>query len=159
MLGQNPYAEEALKLSSMARNQQGMTRTSAPIGAERHLSSGMTDKVEINEQPERNSGYTQENIKMNTLSAIPQAQANSIRGIRKQEVDISQEEYKAQELLNRRKAEILYANDGGAAVMRMGALAADPAQMQQMMRRVQESDMMAKGNNPHNKFQSTNFAG
>ena len=159
MLGQNPYAEEALKLASIARNQGGMTRTSAPIGSERQLSSGLTDKVEFNEQPERNNGYTQESIKANTMSAVPQAQANAIRGMRKQQVDISQEEYKAQELLNRRKAEVLYANDGGAAVMMMGELAADPPRMQELMRRVGESQMMAKGNNPHNKFQSTSFYG
>ena len=159
MLGQNPYAEEALKLASIARNQGGMTRTSAPIGSERQLSSGLTDKVEFNEQPERNNGYTQESIKANTMSAVPQAQANAIRGMRKQQVDISQQEYEAQELLNRRKAEVLYANDGGAAVMKMGELAADPPQMQELMRRVGESQMMAKGNNPHNKFQSTSFYG
>ena len=159
MLGQNPYAEEALKLASIARNQQGMTRTSAPIGPERTLSSGMTDKVEINEQPERNFGYTEESIKANTMSAIPQAQANAIRGMRKQQNDISQQEYKAQELVNRRKAEVLYANDGGAATMKLTQLANDPAQGREFMRRIGESKMMAQANNPHNKFQSTSFYG
>ena len=80
-----------------------MTRTSAPIGPERLLSTGMTDKVEVNEQPERNAGYTEESIKSNTMSAVPQAQANSIRGMRKQQTDISKQEYEAQELVNRRK--------------------------------------------------------
>ena len=159
MLGQNPYAEEALQLASIARNQGSMTRTSAPIGPERLLSTGMTDKVEINEQPERNAGYTEESIKSNTMSAVPQAQANSIRGMRKQQTDISQQEYEAQELVNRRKAEVLYANDGGAAVMKMNALANDPVQGKEFMRRIGESKMMAQGNNPHNKFQSTSFYG
>lgn len=159
MLGQNPYAEEALKLASMARNQGGMTRTSAPIGPERLLSTGMTDKVEINEQPERNAGYTMESVKANTGSAIPQAQANAIRGMRKQQTDISQQEYDAQMLLNTRKAEVLYANDGGAATMKLSQLANDAAQGQEFMRRIGESKMMAQGNNPQNKFQSTNFYG
>ena len=58
MLGQNPYAEEALAAASMARNQGGMLRTSAPVGPERLLSTGMADKVEINEQPEKNANYS-----------------------------------------------------------------------------------------------------
>ena len=159
MLGQNPYAEEALKLASIARNQSGMTRTSAPIGPERALSNGLTEKVEINEQPERNTVYTEESIKANTMSAIPQAQANAVRGMRKQQTDISQKEYEAQELLNRRKAEVLYANDGGAATMKLSVLANDPVQGREFMRRIGESKMMAQGNNPQNKFESTNFYG
>ena len=158
MLGQNPYAEEALKLSSMSRNQGGMTRTSAPIGSERMLSGGLTDKVEFNEQPEKNQRYTEQGIKSNTMSAVPQAQANSIRGLRKQQTDISQQEYEAQELLNRRKAEILYANDGGAAVMAMNELGANPPALKEFNRRIGESQAMAQANNPH-KYQSTSFYG
>ena len=158
MLGQNPYAEEALKLSSMSRNQGGMTRTSAPIGSERVLSGGLTDKVEFNEQPEKNQGYTEQGIKVNTMSAVPQAQANSIRGLRKQQTDISQQEFEAQQLLARRKAEVLYANDGGAATMAMGELAADPPAMQEFNRRIGESQMMAQANNPQ-RYQSTSFYG
>ena len=157
MLGQNPYAEEALALASAARNQGGMLRTSAPIGNERMLSSGMTDKVEINDQPEKNNMMTVQNIKQNTMSAIPQAQANAVRGLRKGQVDESQAEYKAQELANSRMSEILYANDGGAAIMQLNELAADPAQMKLFMQRIGESKQMAQGNNPHNKFQSTSF--
>ena len=133
MLGQNPYAEEALAAASMARNQGGMLRTSAPIGPERLLSTGMTDKVEINEQPEKNANYSSQNIKQNTMSAISQAQANAIQGYRKETADLSQAEYKAQQLATTRMAETLYANDGGAAVMRLNELAADPAQMKLFM--------------------------
>ena len=61
--------------------------------------------------------------------------------------------------MNRRKAEVLYANDGGAAVMKMNALANDPVQGKEFMRRIAESKMMSQGNNPHNKFQSTSFYG
>ena len=158
--GQNPYAEEALAAASIARNQGGMLRTSAPIGNERMLSSGMTDKVEINEQPERNlKDYTGQNVKQNMLSAIPQGQANAIMGQRKNNTDLSQAEYKAQHMLTERMAQTLYANDGGAAVMQLNALAADPVQMKEFMRRIGESKQMAQGNNPHTKFQSTAFYG
>ena len=159
MLGQNPYAEEALAAASMARNQGGMLRTSAPIGNERMLSSGMTDKVEVNDQPEKNTVMTQQNIKQNMMSAIPQAQANAVRGLRKNQVDQSQAEYKAQELAATRMSEVLYANDGGAAIMRLNELSADPGQMKLFMQRIGESKQMAQGNNPQTKFQSTSFYG
>ena len=159
MLGQNPYAEEALAAASMARNQAGMLRTSAPVGPERLLSTGMTDKVEINEQPEKNANYSSQNVKQNMMSAIPQAQANAIQGQRKDTADLSQAEYKAQQFASTRMAETLYANDGGAAVMRLNELASDPAQMKLFMQRIGESKQMTQGNNPHTKFQSTSFYG
>ena len=71
---------------------------------------------------------------------------------------MSQAEYKAQEMANTRVAEVLYANDGGAALMKINELAADPAQMKMFMQRIGESKMMAQGNNPQSGFQSTNFA-
>ena len=46
---------------------------------------------------------------------------------------MSQAEYKAQEMANSRMAEVLYANDGGAALMKINELAADPGQMKMVM--------------------------
>lgn len=137
-----------------------MLNTSAPIGPERINSSGMTDKVEVNDQPEKNNQYTVQNQKQNILSAIPQAQSNAIRGVRKGTTDMSQQEYKAQALANERMAEVLYANDGGAALMKINELAADPAQMKVFMNRIAEGKLMAAGNNPQaGNFQSTQFYG
>lgn len=158
--GLNPYSEEALALASEARGNAGMLSTSAPIGPERILSSGMTDKVEINDQPEKNFQYTLQNQKQNIISAVPQAQANAVRGVRKGSTDMSQQEYKAQELANQRMAEVLYANDGGSALMQINELAADPGQMRLFMQRIGESKLMAAGNNPQaGNFQSTQFYG
>ena len=157
--GYHPAAEELLALSSEVRNQAGMLRTSAPIGTERALSSGPTDKPEINDQPYNNTQHTLQNQKQNMLSAIPQAESNAVRGVRKQVTDMSQSEYKAQSLANERMAEVLYANDGGAALMKINELAADPAQMKTFMQRIGESKLMASGNNPQTGFQSTTFAG
>ena len=156
MLGQNPYAEEALAAASMARNQGGMLRTSAPIGNEQMLSSGPMDKLG-NPQPYNNSGYTKQGMEQNMRSAIPQAQANAVRGMRKNQTDMSQAEYKAEQLRATRTAEVLYANDGGAAVMKLNALQSDPASHAEFMRRIGESKLMAQGNNPQLAFQSTNF--
>ena len=157
MLGQNSYAEEALKLASMARNQGAMTRTSAPEGPERMLSSGLTDKVEINEQPEKNANYTLQGQKQNLMSAVPQAQANAVRGVRKQQTDMSQQEYEAQRQLADYKAMVLLANDGGAATMQLGALANDPVQQKEFGRRIAEARLQSERNNPQNGYQSTNF--
>ena len=158
--GRGPYAEEALGMSSVARGQGGMLRTSAPVGPERMNSSGMTDKVEINDQPEKNNQYNLQGQKQNILSAIPQAQSNAIRGVRKGVTDQSQAEYKAQAFANERMAEVLYANDGGAALMRINELNADPASMKLFMQRIGESKLMAAGNNPQaGNFQSTSFYG
>lgn len=156
--GFHPAAEETLAMSSEARNQAGMLSTSAPIGTERMLSSGPTDKVEINDQPYNNTQHTLQNQKQNILSAIPQAQSNAIMGVRKTGADQSQAEYKAQSFANERMAEVLYANDGGAALMRINELAADPAQMKIFMQRIGESKLAAT-NNPQTGFTSTNFYG
>ena len=158
--GLNPYSEEALALASEARGQAGMLRTSAPIGPERILSGGLSDKVEVNAQPANNQQYTLQNQKQNILSAIPQAQSNAVRGVRKQVTDQSQQEYKAQAFANERMAEVLYANDGCAALMQINELAADPGQIKQFMQRIGESKLMAAGNNPQaGNFESTAFYG
>ena len=157
--GYHPAAEETLAMASEARGQAGMLRTSAPIGTERMLSDGAADKVEVNTQPYNNQNMTLQNQKQNILSAIPQAQANAIMVVYVRITLICQQaEYKAQEMANARVAEVLYANDGGAALMKINELAADPAQMKMFMQRIGESKMMAQGNNPQSGFQSTNFA-
>ena len=79
-------------------------------------------------------------------------------GVRKTGADQSQAEYKAQSFANERMAEVLYANDGGAALMKINELAADPAQMKVFMQRIGESKLAAT-NNPQTGFTSTNFYG
>lgn len=159
-IGANPYAEEALALSSAARGQQGMLRTSAPIGPERIQSSGPTDKVEINDQPYNNSQHTLQGQKQNVLSAIPQAQSNAVRGVRKQQTDMSQQEYAAQEFATQRMMETLYANEGGAALMQLAEATADPAAAKNFMQRIGEAKLMSTANNPQaGNFQSTAFYG
>ena len=157
--GMGPVSETMLHRASAARGQGSMMRTSAPPGPERILSTGMTDKVEINDQPETNQGYTSQNVKQNILTAIPGAQANAIQGVRKSNADLSQQEYEAQQMLTTRKAEVLYANDGGAAIMQLNQIASDPASARNFMGLIADSKMQSEGNNPHTKFTSTKFMG
>ena len=157
MLGTNPYAEEALPLASVARGNEGMLRTSAPVGNERMLSDGATDKVEMNDQPEKNFQYKVQSEQQNAASMMPQAQAQAIRGMRKSTVDMSQSEYEAQEMLQTRLAEVLYANDGGSALMRMTELGSSPAQERNTAQGMYEAGLAASGNNPQLGFKSTRF--
>ena len=153
--GFHPVAETMLHKASEARNQGPMTRTSAPPGTERMLSSGLTDKVEINEQPQKNTMYDSQNVKQNILSAIPGAQANAIQGVRKDNADMSQAEYKANLLADTRKSEILYANDGGAALMKLATIGNDEASARNFMGLIAETKVQSAGNNPHTKFRTT----
>ena len=148
-------AEGMLHKASIARNQGQMTRTSAPEGPERMLSGGLTDKVEINEQPEKNTMYNSQNVKQNLLSAIPGAQANAIQGVNKDSADMSQAEYKANLLNDTRKAEIIYANQGGRALMELATIGNDEATARNFMGLVQAGQLQAAANNPHTKFRST----
>ena len=155
MLGQNPYAEEALALSSASRGLQGMVSPTPP-GPEAMLSGGPTDKVMANNQPYNNANHTGQSIQQNMMTSGFQTAANGIRGARKNVTDMSQQEMKAQQLLATRAAETLYANDGGAALMRVNQLMSDPASQQEFMRRIGESKLMAQGNNPQRPYQSIN---
>ena len=73
------------------------------------------------------------------LTAIPGAQANAIQGVRKSNADLSQQEYEAQQMLTTRKAEVLYANDGGAAIMQLNQIASDPASARNFMGLIADS--------------------
>ena len=156
--GMHPAAEETLALSNVQRGMPGMSRTSAPVGPERILSEGMADKVEMNTQPYNNARLSTQNQKQNIITAVPQAQANAIRGVRNPGPD-EQAKHMAQEKLNRTVSEVLYANDGGAALMKMNALNADPPAMRNFIQRIAEAKTQSAGNNPHTQFESTNFYG
>lgn len=147
-MGMGPYAEEALAGHTIARGDQGMFRTSAPIGPERINSSGPTDKPEVNAQPVNNMMHKQQEMTQNISTAMTQGVSNAVRGERKNQIDESQAQFKAQEQANKYMAEILYANDGGSALMRLNSMAQDPATIKNFMQRVGEAQLMSSANNP-----------
>ena len=104
----NPFtvAESSLGASSMQRRQGGMTRTSAPLGPNM-FDSGPASKVQENTQDYNNARMMQQNIMQNTESAMTQAGANAVQGVRKQQLVMDNQEYKANALLEQRKGEIL----------------------------------------------------
>ena len=116
----NPAAEETLPMSMINRGQGGMNRTSAPIGPN-HNDSGAQSKSEVNAQPTMQSMYKGQEITQNMQSAVPGHQAAKIQDLRKMNADASDAQHKAQEFASTRVAEMLYANESGAANMQLNA--------------------------------------
>ena len=152
-LGTNPYAEEALRLAERGRNQEGMGRTAAPVGPNLQDSGGMS-KPNVNTQPYNNDRLMEQNMGQNMSSSVPAQQANAVGQLRKQAVEMSGAEYKANEFKNSRIAEMLYANDGGNATFQMGL----PEVANKIQQHVAEQKLMANGVNPQIPFTSNRFA-
>ena len=151
--GQGPYAEEALRLAEIGRGQEGMSRTAAPVGPNLADGGGMS-KPNVNTQPFNNTRLMEQNMSENMRSAVPAQQANALGQVRKGVAEQSGEEYKANEFKNERVAQMLYANDGGNATMRMSI----PEVAQATQQHVAEQKLMAYGVNPQVPYTSNRFA-
>ena len=150
--GQNPYAEEALRLAEMGKGLEGMARTAAPVGPNLTDGGGMS-KPNVNTQPYNNARLMEQNIGQNMSSSVPAQQSNAVGQMRKQTAEMSGAEYKANEFKNERVAQFLYANDGGNATFRMGL----PEVAQKVKQHVAEQKLMANGVNPQKPFTSNRF--
>ena len=151
--GQNPYAEEALRLAEIGRGQEGMSRTTAPVGPNLTDAGGMS-KPNVNTQPFNNSRLVEQNMQQNVTSAIPAQQVNALGQLRKSTASQADAEYKANELKNERVAQMMYANDGGSATFQMGI----PEVAVKVKQHVAEQRLMAEGINPQTPFTSNRFA-
>ena len=137
-------AEESLRNSSSQRAQGGMMRTSAPLGPNMY-DSGPASKVQENTQDYNNSRMMEQNISQNTSAAMSQAGANAQQGMRKQQLVMNNEEYKANQLLEQRKGEILSVMNS-PATLAMGNMS--PPQMEQFRSDIATGKAMAMGVNP-----------
>ena len=151
--GQGPYAEEALRLAEIGRGQEGMSRTTAPVGPNLADGGGMS-KPNVNTQPFNNTRLMEQNMSENVRAAVPGQQANALGQVRKGVAEQSDAEYKANEFKNERVAEMLYANDGGNATFRMSI----PEVANQVQQHVAEQKLMAYGINPQVPYTSNRFA-
>ena len=151
--GQNPYAEEALRLAEISRGQEGMSRTAAPVGPNLTDGGGMS-KPNVNTQPFNNSRLIEQNMQQNVSSSIPSQQAGALGQVRKSAAEQAGAEYKASEFKNERVAQMLYATDGGSSTFKMGI----PEVAQTVKQHVAEQKLMANGVNPQRPFTSNNFA-
>ena len=96
----------------------------------------------------------EQNMSQNISSAVPAQQANALGQVRKGVAEQSDAEYKANEFKNERVAQMLYANDGGNATMRMSL----PEVAQMTQQHVAEQKLMAYGVNPQVPYTSNRFA-
>ena len=151
--GQNPYAEEALRLAEMGRGQEGMSRTAAPVGPNLTDGGGMS-KPNVNTQPYNNQRLMEQNMGQNVSTSVPAQQANALGQVRKGMAQQSDAEYKANEMKNERVAQMLYATDGGSATFQMGI----PEVANTVKQHVAEQKLMANGINPQKPYTSNRFA-
>ena len=151
--GQGPYAEEALRLAEIGRGQEGMSRTAAPVGPNLTDGGGMS-KPNVNTQPYNNTRLMEQNMRQNISTAIPGQQANALGQVRKDVAEKSGAEYIANEQLNEKVAQMMYANDGGNATFQMGIREVAELRKQH----VAEQKLMAYGINPQVPYTSNRFA-
>ena len=104
----NPFtvAEMMLPQSSGMRGLDGMSRTSAPPGPNAYDQGG-SSKPSVNTQPYNNERLAQQNMMVRQADALPQAQAEGVQAFRKQQLVGANQEYKAAEFANDRKAEVM----------------------------------------------------
>ena len=150
--GTNPYAEEALRLAEMGGN-EGMGRTSSPVGPNLQDSGGMS-KPNVNTQGFNNERLMGQNIQQNQSTAMTGQQANLLGQMRTKVAEQSGAEYKAQEQLNTAVSQLMYANDGGNATFELGL----PGVADRVRADVAKQKLMANGINPQVPFTSNNFA-
>ena len=102
-----------------------MGRTNALPGPNM-IDSGAASKPMANAQPENNARLMQQNVVQNTATAGTQANSNAVRSMQTQGLEVSDQEIKAQQFARERIAEALYANDAGAAMMKLNAISQSP---------------------------------
>lgn len=137
-------AEESLAASSAMRGQGGMQRTSAPMGPNM-FDGGPASKVQVNTQPYNNARMMEQNIEQNTAAAIPQAASSAVQQGRKMQLVGDNQEYKANQMLEERKSEILSVMNA-PATLAMGNMS--PPQMEQFRSDIATGKAMAMGINP-----------
>ena len=104
----NPYsvAEQMLPQSSAMRGLEGMSRTSAPMGANA-FDGGGSSKPSVNSQPFNNERLAQQNMMIRQGDALSQAQSSGKQAFNKQMLVGANEEYNAAAFANERKAEVM----------------------------------------------------
>ena len=137
-------AEESLGASSAMQGLGGMERTAAPKGPNM-FDAGPASKVSENTQPFNNARMMQQNVMQNTGAAIPQSQANAVQQSRKMGLVEDNAEYKANQMLEGRKSEILSVMNA-PATLAMGNMS--PPEMEQFRSDIATGKAIAMGANP-----------
>ena len=137
-------AEESLGQTSAMRGLGGMERTAAPKGPNM-FDGGPASKVQANTQPYNNARMMEQNIQQNTSAAIPQAASQAVQQGRKMQLVGDNQEYKANQMLEERKSEILSVMNAPATAA-MGNMT--PPEMEKFRSDIATGKAMAMGLNP-----------
>ena len=113
-------AESTLGASLEQRGLGGMQRTAATPGPNM-FDSGAASKVAINNQPATNLVLQQQNIQQNLSSAMPQAQADAVMDVNKQQLVADNAAFTADRFMKQRTAEVA-AVMGSPAIQQMGLM-------------------------------------
>ena len=149
----SPYSVAAEMLPK-ASIQRGLGAMNSPVPPGENLyDSGAASKPQVNSQPYNNERLLQQNMLQNISTAAPQAAAEAMGQVRKQASEESDAQSKAQQFADRRKSEVIYANqallsgDGGRSAMSLlgGMTDMEAAKFQ---RDIATSKALAMGVNP-----------
>ena len=121
-----------------------MERTAAPKGPNMY-DGGAASKVQGNTQPFNNERLLQQNILQNTAAAAPQANADAVQQVRKGQLVQDNAEYKANQMLEDRKSEILTVI-GAPATAAMGNMS--PPEQAKFRQDIATGKAMSIGINP-----------
>ena len=137
-------AEETLGMSSAQRGLGGMQRTAAAPGPN-SFDNGAPSKVAINSQPAVNRLHQQQSMMQNMASAVPQAQADAVTDIRKQQLVADNAKFTADRFMKQRTAEVA-AVLGSPAIQQMGMM--NDLQLQKVRNDTAVGVAQAMGVNP-----------
>ena len=140
-----PIAQETLRLSSDHRGIRGMNSPVMP--GSNGLLDGATNAGATNVQAHSNQRLADQNTLQNIGSAAPQAASNAMGQVRSQTAAQSDQEAKAQMLLNERMSEALYANQSGARLMDFNAVMQSPEKYQ-FLHNIAAGKALADGMSP-----------
>jgi len=87
---------------------------------------GPASKAGVNTQPFNNQRLAEQNQLQNVGSAAPQAAADAMGKMRNQSAQIADAQNKAQSFANERVSEALFANESGAAIMKIDSVLQSP---------------------------------
>ena len=87
---------------------------------------GGASKPAVNTQPFNNQRLAEQNQLQNVGSAAPQAAANAMGQMRSQSAQSADAQNKAQAFATERMSEALYANESGAALMKVNSIMQSP---------------------------------
>ena len=108
---------------------------------------GGTSKPSVNTQPFNNERLALQNTVENQRTASNQAVVNATGQVRAANAEQTDAQTKAQQLLNSRMSEALFANESGSALMRLNSVLQSPEKAK-FENDIYTSKMMGAGMNP-----------